>query len=60
MVLHAATGGDAQIVVVDNASTDGSAAMVRREFPDVRLFPLTENLGFAGGNNVALRRGGFR
>ena len=50
-----------QVVVVDNASTDGSASMVRAEFPDVDLVASTENLGFAGGNNLALReaRGRF-
>ena len=42
-------------IVVDNASKDGSAAMVAREFPDVRLHASAENLGFTGGNNLALR-----
>jgi N-acetylglucosaminyl-diphospho-decaprenol L-rhamnosyltransferase len=41
--------------VVDNASTDGTAAMVAAEFPWVRLISLPENLGFAAGNNRALR-----
>lgn len=41
--------------VVDNASADGSAAMVQTEFPRVRLIASAENLGFAGGNNLALR-----
>jgi N-acetylglucosaminyl-diphospho-decaprenol L-rhamnosyltransferase len=49
-------GIDGEVCVVDNASSDGSAEMVRREFPEVRLFALDENLGFAGGNNVVLRR----
>jgi GT2 family glycosyltransferase len=49
----------AQIRVVDNASTDGSAAMVRGEFPQVRLIAGETNLGFAGGNNAALRAMGF-
>lgn len=40
-----------QIVVVDNASTDGSAAMVAAEFPDVELVNNPENVGFASGNN---------
>ena len=48
-----------QIMVVDNASTDGSAAMIRREFPGVVLLDSSENLGFAGGNNVGLRALGF-
>ncbi|MBN1936406.1 MAG: glycosyltransferase family 2 protein [Anaerolineae bacterium] len=44
-----------RVIVVDNASTDGSAAMVEREFPDVQLIRSPENLGFAGGNNLGLR-----
>ncbi|HEX6290037.1 MAG TPA: glycosyltransferase family 2 protein [Herpetosiphonaceae bacterium] len=42
-------------IVVDNASGDESAAMVRAEFPHVELIALPSNLGFAGGNNVGLR-----
>ncbi len=42
------------IWVVDNASTDESAEMVRREFPQVHLVPLQENVGFGAANNVAL------
>lgn len=49
----------AEIWVVDNASTDGSAAMVRRDFPAVQLLASDQNLGFAGGNNAALRALGF-
>jgi len=44
-----------QILVVDNASTDGSADRVRREFPSVRLHVNEKNLGFGGGNNVGIR-----
>jgi hypothetical protein len=47
---------DFEVVVVDNASTDGSQEMVRQEFPDVRLIANTENLGFAKANNQAIRR----
>ena len=46
-------------VVVDNASTDGSAAMVAAEFPEVHLIASQENLGFTGANNHALRWLGF-
>lgn len=45
----------AQMIVVDNASQDGSAALVAAEFPHVRLLALEHNLGFAGGNNAGLR-----
>ena len=44
------------IIVVDNASSDGSPAMVESEFPDVHLFASEQNLGFTAGNNWALRR----
>lgn len=44
------------ICVVDNASTDGSAAMVATAFPWVRLIALDHNPGFAAANNIALRQ----
>lgn len=43
-----------EIIVVDNASTDGSVDMVRERFPLVRLLGLERNVGFAGGNNQAI------
>jgi len=48
-----AQGLAVQTVVVDNASSDGSAEMVRAEFPEVQLLALQENTGFVGGNNLA-------
>ncbi|MHB1295235.1 MAG: glycosyltransferase family 2 protein [Anaerolineae bacterium] len=42
--------------VVDNASTDGSAAMVRETFPEVRLIANSDNVGFARANNQAIRQ----
>jgi GT2 family glycosyltransferase len=42
--------------VVDNASTDQSVALLEREYPAVRVLRNTQNLGFAGGNNTALRQ----
>lgn len=52
-------GVEAQVWVVDNASADDSAAMVRQTFPQVRLLDLSENVGFARANNLALRAMGF-
>ncbi len=43
-----------EVFVVDNASSDGSAAMVRARFPWVRLIENAENVGFARANNQAL------
>jgi GT2 family glycosyltransferase len=42
------------VIVVDNASTDGSPDAVRTDFPQVRLIANTENVGFARANNQAL------
>src|SRR5262244_2603747 len=42
-----------EVIVIDNASFDGSELMVRREFPSVKFIQSTRNLGFAGANNVA-------
>jgi asparagine synthase (glutamine-hydrolysing) len=44
-----------EVIVVDNASADGSADMVAREFPAVRLIRNPENVGFARANNQAMR-----
>jgi N-acetylglucosaminyl-diphospho-decaprenol L-rhamnosyltransferase len=48
-------GGDlrlsTEVIVVDNASSDDSVAMVRTEFPDVRLIVNVTNRGYTGGNN---------
>jgi GT2 family glycosyltransferase len=46
---------DFETVVVDNASHDGSIALLHRDFPEVRVLATGANLGFAGGNNFALR-----
>lgn len=45
-----------EVFVVDNASTDGSAAMVAGEFPWVQLIESDENRGYAHANNIALHR----
>ena len=44
-----------EIVVVDNASRDGSVEAVRLRWPDVRVIALNSNVGFASGNNVGIR-----
>ena len=48
-----------QVCMVDNASSDGSAAMVKAEFPRVQVIENPVNCGFAAGNNVGLRALGF-
>ena len=40
-----------EVIVVDNASADGSADLVAEAYPEVRLITADRNLGFAGGNN---------
>ena len=46
---------EAEVVIADNASTDDSLEVMRREFPTVRLVCLDKNHGFADGYNYALR-----
>jgi GT2 family glycosyltransferase len=52
--IYAQTQGDFEVVVVDNASTDGSAEAIRAQFPQVRLIAESVNHGFAAAHHVAV------
>ncbi len=51
-----ASGSGTEVIVVDNASQDGSAELVGRCFPQVRLVCSPENVGFGAGNNLGARQ----
>ena len=44
-----------EVIVVDNGSTDGSVTVIREKYPQVILIENKENLGYAGGNNIAMQ-----
>jgi hypothetical protein len=46
-----------QVILLDNASTDGTADTIRSMFPDVWIIALKRNLGYAGNNNVGIQLG---
>jgi GT2 family glycosyltransferase len=54
-VAKSKTDFEFEVLVVDNASVDGSAEMVRQRFPEVQLIISKDNLGFSKGNNLAIR-----
>ena len=54
-MLNSGPGVSAEVVVLDNASEDGSVEMVRERFPSVRVLEGEENVGFARGYNRAAR-----
>jgi len=60
-VVDNARGLEAEILVVDNASSDGSPEMVEQDFPQARLIRSAVNLGFGAANNLAMAqaRGGY-
>lgn len=45
-----------EVIVVDNGSKDGSQAMVKKKFPQVKLIPNKDNLGFAKANNQGIKK----
>ena len=47
---------DCETLVIDNASSDGTAAAVRARWPGVRVLDAGRNLGFAGGSNLGIRQ----
>src|SRR5438046_190155 len=54
--LSAQTYADLEVLIVDNASVDGSLEMVRTRFPEFVLLEQNRNLGFAEGCNVGIAR----
>jgi GT2 family glycosyltransferase len=55
-VRKACTGLEAEVIVVDNHSLDGSCDMVRSLFPEVKIIENKDNVGFAKANNQAIRQ----
>ena len=50
-----ASEGDFDLIVVDNHSADGSPELVERLWPEATVLRQSDNLGFAGGNNVGMK-----
>jgi GT2 family glycosyltransferase len=52
---------DLEVIVIDNASTDGSVEMVKKDFPQVTLIENSQNRGFAAANNqgIAISKGRY-
>ncbi len=48
-----------EVYVVDSASSDGTAGAIKSTFPQVNLIASSQNLGFAGANNLVLKQIGF-
>jgi hypothetical protein len=53
--LESVAEGPHEVIVVDNASTDGTQELVRDRFPSARLIELPENIGFGAANNVGMQ-----
>ena len=55
----ASAGFSCRVMVIDNGSSDGSAAMVRSEFPWAEIIAVGRNTGYAYANNIGLRAFGY-
>jgi GT2 family glycosyltransferase len=53
--LRVQSSSHVEVIVVDNASIDGSQALVKNQYPEVHLLALDRNLGLTGGNNAGFR-----
>lgn len=53
--LRQITYPNTEVIVVDNASPDDDPAIIKQSFPEIQFISTSENLGFAGGNNVGTR-----
>ena len=53
--LEQSTYENKSVIVLDNASSDGSVEAIRSSFPSVQIIHLQENLGYAGNNNVGIQ-----
>lgn len=54
-VAKAVAGIESEIIVIDNASSDGSVEMLRGKFPSVKVIANEKNVGFAAANNIGMR-----
>ena len=54
-VLQSLEGLDSEVVLVDNASTDGSGSYIAEKYPQVKVIFSKENLGYAGGSNLGFK-----
>lgn len=53
---HRAHDPTKEVIVVDNASTDGTLEMIREQYPHVKLIANSANLGFAKANNIGIEQ----
>ena len=53
--LDKVTYSNVNIVLIDNGSTDGSVNLIKKEFPNIEIIQLKENLGYSGGNNYGFK-----